>query len=548
MSLLRLWHDRSGNMSLLFAGAFAMAAGMGAIAVDSVSLYNEQRQLQSSVDLAAISAVSDPSRASEIVQAVLRDAGLLSLDSAEGLTVRTGHYDPSRTIIADRFKAGVHPVNAVKVSMQVQGTLHFAGRLLNAPMLGASGTAAVTPEVSFSVGSRLASFNGGIANALLSKLLGTTVSLSVLDYTALASARIDAFGFLDALATQMGVRAVSYNELLAMNTRSGPIAAALASQVTGTARTTLQTIARAGRGNAVPLGQMFSLGELGRLKLGSEGAIAGLSLSAMEVLSAAAALADGDRQVSIALGADLPGLLSLGLDLAIGDPPRGQGWFAIGSAGTVVRTAQLRLRLKARLLGGLVLSGGTVNLPLYVALAPTEARLVSATCPTRQARFGSVVLDVLPGTIGMTLGEPNDTAFRNFGVEPPLGPTRLVDVLLALRVTGSGRVEAKQTTPIRIAFSSLEIAAGEPKPARTQTLMSSVSGSLLNGLDIDVDVLGFGLSPSGVIAQAVRALIVPLAPTLDMTINATLSTLGLGIGEADLRVYGVRCHNAVLVG
>jgi uncharacterized membrane protein len=31
-------------------------------------------------------------------------------------------------------------------------------------------------------------------------------------------------------------------------------------------------------------------------------------------------------------------------------------------------------------------------------------------------------------------------------------------------------------------------------------------------------------------------------------VNTLLTTLGLGIGEADVRVYGVRCVSPVLVG
>ncbi|QQR41249.1 TadG family pilus assembly protein [Devosia rhizoryzae] len=462
------------------------------------------------------------------------------------MTVTTGNYNPAEPVIGARFQPGKTPANAVRVSLQRPGTLHFSAQWLNAPSIGAQGIAAVTPEVSFSVGSRLASLNGGIANALLTKLTGTAVNLSVLDYTALAAARIDAFAFLDALATQLGVTAGSYDDVLAMEARTGTIAAALATVVTGATRTALQPLAHAGQGNTVPLRQLFSLGALGKLQLGSEGAMAGLSLSAMEVLSAAAALADGDRQASLSLGANLPGLLSLGLDLVIGDPPQGRGWFAIGPVGSVLRTAQVRLRLKAKLLGGPVLLGAGVNLPVWLDLASAEARVVSATCPT-ETNPGSARIEVLPGGATLALGELSDTAFRNFGTPPNVTSVRLIDLLL-LRVTGSARIEAVQNTPLRLDFFATDIRQGTARTARTQTMVAALAQSLLSGMSIHVDVLGLGLSPSSVIAQAVRALVMPLAPTLDATINAAFSTLGLGVGEADVRVYGVRCHKAVLVG
>ena len=46
----------------------------------------------------------------------------------------------------------------------------------------------------FAVGSRLASLNGGIVNQLLSGLLGTSVSLSVMDYNALLASRVMRLG------------------------------------------------------------------------------------------------------------------------------------------------------------------------------------------------------------------------------------------------------------------------------------------------------------------------------------------------------------------
>jgi uncharacterized membrane protein len=547
MSLARFLRDRSGNMAILFALGFAASAAMSVVAIDTASLYHERRQLQAGVDLAAISAVSDPGRATEIAQAELVQAGILPQDSTEGLSVVTGNYNPFEPRIADRFQPGRTPLNAVRVSIERQGTLHFAGQIFDTPTLGATGIAAVTPEVSYSVGSRLASLNGGIANALLSQLTGTTVNLSVLNYTALAAARIDAFSFLDALATQMGISAGSYDDLLATDAGTGVIAAALATLANGATKTALQTLALSGQGNEVPLKNLFSLGDLGTLRLGSQGAVAGLSLSAMEVLTAAAALADGDRQASVALGANLPGLLGLGLDLVIGDPPQGRGWFAIGPVGTVVRTAQVRLRLKARLLGGPILLGAGVNLPLWLDMASAETRIVSATCPTSEQSRGSASIEVLPGGVTLALGELSDQQFRQIGAPPALGSARLLDALL-LRVTGSARVQLLQTQPLRLDFSSTDIAGNTARTARTQTLVTSLASSLLSGIHLQVDILGLGLSPVSLISQAVRTLITPLAPTLDATINATLAALGLGVGEADVRVYAVRCHKAVLVG
>ena len=538
--------DERGNMSILFAFGFTVSALVSAVAVDAAALYHERRLLQAGVDLAAISAASDPSRAVEIAQSVLVGARLLAPASTDGLIVTTGRYDPTIADIASRFVPDHTPANAVSVQLERQGTLHFARHFAPVPVIGAGGVAAVTPEVSFSLGSRLASLNGGIANAVLSGLLGTTISLSVADYTALASARVNALEFLDALGQQLALATGTYDDLLALEADAGQIAAALVDLTSGPARTALQTIVGGGTGHAVPLSDFLSLGRLGGLELGS-GGVVDLSLSALEILTAAAALADGDRQISVNLGAGVPGLVSLGLDLSIGEPMQGSGWFAIGPAGTIVRTAQLRLRLRAQLLGGPVLLGAGVVLPLWLDMAHAEARVVSATCPSPSAPYGSATVAVLPGVAELGVGDWTDPAFYDFGATPPQAPARLVDALL-LRITGTAHVEISQTTPVMLDFSSTEIAGGVLKTAETETLVSSLIGTLLGDLDLTVNVLGIGLNSPAVIAQALRDLIAPLAPTLDLAIAGTLGALGLGVGEADVRVYGVRCDHAVLVG
>ncbi len=538
--------DERGNMAVLFAFGFTLSALVSAVAVDAAALYHERRLLQAGVDLAAISAAADPSRAAEIAQSVLAGARLLAPAGMDGLVVTPGHYDPSRPDIGSRFTPSGMPVNAVAVRVERTGTLYFASGLVPIPIVGAQAVATVSPQVSFSIGSRLASLNGGLANAILSRLLGTTISLSVLDYRALAETKVDAFDFLAALGQEMGITVGTYGDVLAVKADAGKVAAALAALSAGPVRTTLQAVAGGGSGRAIPLASLLSLGTLGDLRLGSEGRPR-IALTALEILSAAAALAEGDRQVSLNLGAGVPGLVSLRLDLAVGEPPQGAGWFAIGPVGTAVRTAQLRLRLRAQLLGGPILLGAGVRLPLWLDLAPSEARVAAATCPSPSAPHGSATINVRPGLLRLGLGDLNDAALVNFGTSPPQSPVDLVNVLL-LKITGTALVELAQSAPVPVTFSSVEIAAGLQKTARTTTPVSSLAGSLLGELDITVNVLGLGLASPSVIAKALRDLLAPLAPTLDQTIIGTLGALGLGIGEADIRVYGVRCDHAVLVG
>ena len=552
--LSRFLGNQEGNMAVLFAGGLAVSAVVSAFAVDAASLYHERRMLQHNVDLAAIAAAANPANGLPIAYDALREAGTIGPDASLAeltdpagdprLVVEPGHYRPDGTLDpADRFQPGATPTNAVRVSFRHLGTLYFARTWSPVPVIGASAISTTTPQVAFSVGSRLASLNGGIANSLLNTLLGTNVSLSLVDYNGLASAKVDAFAFLDALAFQLGITAGTYDDVLAASADHGQIAKALAAVLNGSQRAAAQKIGNAAGGNGeVAIHKLIDLGDMGQLSIGSGGQNLFADLSALELLSASAGLSDGAHQVALKLKAGLPGLLGIDVDLAVGEPPQGGSWFAIGPAQTVVRTAQVRLRIVVDLsLKLLLLPIIQVRLPLYLEIAPSEAIVGSATCPTGTNSSGSATILVNPGVTRLVLGEISPSSFGNFNTTPAIGLAKLIEIII--KVTGKAHVEIAQTTPIALNFSPSDIAAGTVKTAKTTSFTGSLVASLLGDLELNVEGLSLDL-----VTKALEALLMPLTPTLDLTISTLLETLGLSLGEADVRVYGVRCTHAVLVG
>lgn len=533
---------QGGNMVVMFAMAFAVSALMGAVAVDSAALYTERRMIQNAVDLAALAAAVDPGRARVLAEQAMAQAGI------EGgtLSLETGNYSANAALAASaRFAPGGTPVNAVRVRYERPGTLHFARGWTQSPMIGASALASLTPQVAYTLGSRLASLNGGIANAVLDQLLGARIALTVADYNGLLAAQVDLFSFLDALAPQLGITAGTYDDLLKASADHGKIAAALAQVLSGGERLAAQAIARSvGNNGAVPLGKLFALGQFGGLSIGSaggQGLVTGLS--ALELLSVSAGLSDGRHQASLGLGAGVPGLTGIDVDLAIGEAPQGSGWFAIGPGQSVVRTSQIRLRLISHLkLKLLLLPLLDVRLPLYLDVANAEAVVASATCPSKANPSGTASVLTRPGVARLVLGEVGPTSFGAFATKPVLGTAVLID-LLGIKVTGVAHADIAQTTPVALTFTSAEIAARTVKTARTTTFAGSLVGSLLG--DLKLSAAGI---PLGVVGPALEALLNPLTPTLDLTIARLLAALGLALGEADVRVYGVRCTHPVLVG
>lgn len=560
MKLLRRFRgEQRGNIAVMFALILPVVMLAGAFAVDEGSLYLERRQAQSVADLAAIAAATDPSKALDTAFKTFQANGLigatLSIDdpsiqirSSRPVHVVVGQYKAAPELsVSARFSPGGSPPNAVQVTYRKTGTLLLARPWQSAPEISVAALATADPQAAFSVGSRLASLNGGIANTLLKSLLGTSATLDVMSYNSLLAAKVDLLDFLGALNQQLHLSAATYGDVLKASASRGAIAAALASLLTGTAKTAATTLSTTiADTGTIPLLKLLDIGSLSTQPVGSEsGYFAGIS--ALELLNAAAVIAGNGKQIDLAVAATLPGLTSITLSVAIGEPPQ-HAWYRVGEKGAVARTAQTRLKLTVKLLGSAVLLGAGVTLPIYVEVAYAEARIRSVTCPAFGKEAGTAVVDVLPGAARLAIGNLSGASFTDFSAFPVVDQATILSVPLLLKIKAKSVVVIGQTSPILLNFSADDVNQGTLKTATNHTIVGSLSKSLLDGLDIDVDVLGLGLSTDAVIDAAVRTLVAPLAPVLDSTIFGVLEVLGVGIGEADVRVYSVTCSRPVLVG
>ena len=140
------------------------------------------------------------------------------LRDAHAVETTTGAYDPDpRTPPRQRFRAGAGSPNAARVRLSGPASLHFGRVILgrDSVMLSRHATAARPHRetAAFSIGSRLARLDGGLANQLLHALTGAKVQLSAADYRSLAEARISLPDALDALATEADLRVGDYARL-----------------------------------------------------------------------------------------------------------------------------------------------------------------------------------------------------------------------------------------------------------------------------------------------------------------------------------------------
>jgi uncharacterized membrane protein len=552
----KLLADRRGISSIIFASSSLVLFGFGTMAVDVGSFFYQKRRQQTATDLAALAAAADLERAGVAARASASRNGF-SASAVE--TVQTGTYTPDARLAPDaRFRQGSgSAANAARIEMRAT-TPMILGRVLAAGLGGETGevaivtraTAAQEAQAAFAIGSRLARVEGGALNGLLGGLLGTTVSLSVMDYEGLARARIDLFGFARQLATRAAISALTFDEVVRANVRIGDVilAAQDAARTQGSGSDAIAALGRltaaaTGSGQRLNLQSLVQFGSYGGRQLSEEVPLKA-SLSALDLVSAAAQIANGSRQLDLSLAVNVPGLAAVSLKLGIGERPVGTSLVRVDRAGTSVHTAQTRLLLTLTLVGSGQAS--LVKLPLYLELASATARLTSVSCGAGDVASSRVTLGVTPAVADAWIGQVSSAEFSNFSTRPNPPAATLLNLAGLAKVTGRAHVTIANTSETPVSFSYAEIQRVDKKTTSTQNFVASLLSRLVGDLDLRVELLGLGLPIPG-LDGAVTGVIAGAAAPLDQVLTSLLNTLGIGLGQADSWVSGVRCGGAVLI-
>jgi uncharacterized membrane protein len=545
----RFCSDQRGNIAIMSAGGMILAVCCAALGVDIGTIAADRRKTQSAADLAAIVAASNLNNATNAAAAAVTQN---NYPANALVSVELGTYtaDSTKSSQSRFVTPATGTANAARVSLQTATPLYFSHFFTgsNNFTIKTTATAATTAMASFSIGSRLASLNNGLLNSVLGSMLGTTLSLSVMDYNALLSARIDAFDFLSALATRVSLTGVTYSTLLNSNIKVGDIlAAALSAQQTangaGTATTVLSTVSQAATTITTKItpGTLIDAGPYANLTIGSKPKT-GVSLSLYDLLQATAGIANGTNQIATSVNLGLPGIASASLTATIGARPQGSGWIAVGTQGVSVHTAQTRILLSINLIGSG--SASVVNLPVYVEIASGTATLNNVTCGYPDVSTSSVTLGVTPGVVDAWIGNVTAADLNNVSTAPNPGAAPLVNLLGIPIVTAKAHAGMGNTTPVNVSFSYSDITSQTKKTVNTTNFTSSLTGSLIGNLNISI--LGLGLVIPG-LSGLVTGIISGATGSIDQLLAATLATLGVGIGQADVWVSGIRCDGAVLV-
>jgi len=549
-SLRRFVTDERGNVAIMAAGLMTLIIGCAALGVDLGTIFADRRRTQSATDLAAIVAASNLTNATSAASAAVVAN---NYPASALVSVQLGTYTANSAISPQsRFVTpAVGTANAARVTMQTQTPLYFARYLTgtNQFTINTTATASSTALSSFWIGSRLASLNGGLINAMLGGMLGTTLSLQAMDYQSLISAHIDALDFLTALASRINLTAGTYNSVLSSNVKvSDIIAAALTTQQAtngaNAATIALSSISQAVTGLSTKIvpGSLIDLGPYDNLAVGQKPQV-GVSASVMDLLSAVAQVANGTHQIAASINLGLPGIANASVIATIGERAVGSGWLALGAQGASVHTAQTRILATVQVLG----SGSVpvVNLPIYVEVAYGTATLNALSCGHPNVSTSTVTLGVTPGIVNAWIGNVTTADLSNFTSEPNPPPATLVN-LGAITVAGLANARMGNTSPSSVGFSYSDIQSQTVKTVTTTNFTSSLTSSLLGNLALTVNVGPLGLPIPG-LGSTVAGILSGATSSVDQLLASVLATLGVGIGQADVGVTGIRCDGGVLV-
>lgn len=567
----RLRTDRRGNIAIMGALTLPLIVAAAALGIDWGYLGYQKRDAQADTDLAAISAAANLGAARDAIQTYLANNDLpytVASEAGDGspasasdldtgrMTYALGHYaaDGTRKAYA-RFTAGGTPYNAVRVRFVKRADLSIGRAIMQPPRIATEAIAGTNGIAAFSIGSRLASLHGGILNALLGKLLGTTVDLDVMDYRSLLDTDVNVLSFLDSVGTRLNLQADDYRTILGTQLTVGQFLGAMANThgLSANVRQIVGRLADATGGNdqrTLTLASLLDLGDVAELAPGDGNAAIAAEARVLDMISATGAIANGEHQIALDIGTDVPGLVKLAVTLSIGEPPAGSAWFAVGGQGTIVRTAQTRLKLDATVGGGGLLSGVKIELPIYLEVANAVGEITGVACTGTSSDSASVDVSARPGIAEAWIGDLGDDDLSRLSSQGSmqLAPARIVDLgLLGLRVEATAHAAIANPRAETLQFSPHDIGAKTVKTVSTRAYASSLLPSLIGDLRLEVHVAGLSLLTPTLVQKALAATLRQATAPIDDALYNILLTLGIRVGEADVRVTGVKCDRPVLV-
>ncbi|KVL72653.1 hypothetical protein WJ50_00690 [Burkholderia ubonensis] len=470
-----------GAVSVL-ATVWVLVALVTLGAIDIGNLFFQRRDLQRIADLSALAAVQslDPSdtscgaantaalnnaRANETSNTVTTGAPARGQDQ---VAATCGRWDPQvyagRPAYFAPAASGMTQLNATQVTVTRTMRYSFLGvvSMLGAGpgTMSATATARASAIDTFSISATLASVDPVWLNGILSALLGTSVSLTLADYQALAGANIKLLGISSALGagTVNGLVDLSVTVPTLIGNLSAYVGALQAGGGNGpgyvaqlqAASTALGKLAGASVGNTTVV-VANAPNALLNISLGNPQSGADAQVNLLDLLTTAAQVAAYNKghAVSLNTGVTLPlgasGFNVVSLQLQVLNPPS----IAVGEAGllpngtwrTQASSAQIGVYLNVQtpsipITGALGLSGlidltlSGINLPIYLLVGgPAVASLAATKCGSATTPSTTTIV-ATPGIAKLCISAPPSGMLNlsNVSTCPPAGTLQLLNL------------------------------------------------------------------------------------------------------------------------
>ncbi|WP_080403239.1 TadG family pilus assembly protein [Burkholderia ubonensis] len=470
-----------GAVSVL-ATVWVLVALVTLGAIDIGNLFFQRRDLQRIADLSALAAVQslDPSdtscgaantaalnnaRANETSNTVTTGAPARGQDQ---VAATCGRWDPQvyagRPAYFAPAASGMTQLNATQVTVTRTMRYSFLGvvSMLGAGpgTMSATATARASAIDTFSISATLASVDPVWLNGILSALLGTSVSLTLADYQALAGANIKLLG----ISTALGAGTVNglVDLSVTVPTLIGNLSAYVGALQAGggndpgyvaqlqAASTALGKLAGASVGNTTVV-VANAPNALLNISLGNPQSGADAQVNLLDLLTTAAQVAAYNKghAVSLNTGVTLPlgasGFNVVSLQLQVLNPPS----IAVGEAGllpngswrTQASSAQIGVYLNVQtpsipITGALGLSGlidltlSGINLPIYLLVGgPAVASLAATKCGSATTPSTTTIV-ATPGIAKLCISAPPSGTLNlsNVSTCPPAGTLQLLNL------------------------------------------------------------------------------------------------------------------------
>jgi uncharacterized repeat protein (TIGR01451 family) len=420
---------------------------------------------------------------------------------------------------------------------------------------GVDGVWACTGGACVSAGPRLASVNtanGTLLNGLLGNLTGSTLSLNVADWNAIATGDVSLASSVNALQATLGVSSPS--TALATNASVAQILTAAATAATGEGKTSLALALNSLQAPLTLLSGTIRLGDL----LQSDGGLGTTRINALELVTGVIQLYNTKNVVAtpsaLALSTASLGLSGIASSVTLAaqvvEPPV----FVCGGVGSTFHTATVRVKLGIDLLSisldasllkliPLVTTASISvgHLDLYLEIAHGDG-IISAL----NALSNAFSVQATPGVASLYLGtiDPNVFFNRSHTLNAAtdltwgtIGAVTINSLSVGILVKASASASASSATPINFTGPYPQSTTVSTGAIFIVNLLSSLAGNLQLNLTAGLGAL---TSTVAAVLQPIVQLALPgiVQPLVDGLVDPLLGLLGIGIGEMVVNADG----------